>query len=152
MRKSLFAAAFALLATASPLRASGEGLSLAPVPYTLTLPQAVGRHLSTGPLTGAFAEEVQQAGATAATLVFYQPENGEKTILMSVYYVPAGKFDAAQKPDEPPMFGQEVLRSEGMVLSVAGPLDTIYEPGTPDGENVIAANSLIYAPQSYTPK
>lgn len=152
MRKSLLGAALFLLAPVVPALAGDNGLSLAPVPYVLNLPETITRHLSTGALTGPFAEEVKQAGAQASALVYYQPEIGDKTILMSVYYFPSGKFDAAQNPDEPPRFGQEVIRKDGMVLSVAGPHDTIYEPETPDGRNVIAASGLIYAPQSYLPK
>jgi hypothetical protein len=152
MRKLLLGAALFLLAPVMPALAGNEGLSLAPVPYALHLPEAITRHLSTGVLEGAFAEEVEQAGAEASVLVYYQPESGGKTILMSVYYFPSGKFDAAQKPDEPPRFGQEVIRKDGMVLSVAGPHDTIYEPETPDGKNVIAAAAQIYAPQSYIPR
>lgn len=152
MRKFLIGLAAVMLAIGGPALARDDGLSLAPVPYDLKLPEAITRHLSTGPLTGPFADAVKAAGAEASTLVYYQPETGEKTILLSVYYFPSGKFDAAQKPDEPPMFGQEVSRKGGMVLSVAGPHDTIYDPDTRDGQNVIAASGLIYAPEAYLPR
>lgn len=152
MRNLLLGAVLYLLAPAAPALAADGGLSLSPVPYALTLPEAITRHLSTGEAEGPFAGEVKQAGAAASVLVYYQPENGGKTILMSVYYVPSGKFDAAQNPDEPPRFGQEVIRRDGMVLSVAGPHDTIYEPDTPDGRNVIEASELIYSPETYLPR
>jgi hypothetical protein len=81
----------------------------------------------------------------------YQPAAGEKTILLAAYWFPEAKFDAAQKPDEPPPFGKAVIREGGMVLSIAGPQDTIFEPETPDGQNVIASQSIIYEPGNYTP-
>lgn len=151
MKKQLLGAVFALLAVI-PALAGGGPLPLSPVPYALNLPEAITNRLSTGESTGPFAEEVKQAGATASALVYYQPESGDKTILLAAYYFPADRFDAAQKPDEPPRFGQEVIRKDGMVLSIAGPHDTIYEPDTPDGRNVIAASALIYAPETYLPK
>ena len=152
MMKRLLLGAALLLSSALPALAGGQALSLAPVPYALDLPETITSHLSTGEPAGPFAEEVKQAGAVASTLVYYQPEKGDKTILMAVYYFPADKFDAAKNPDEPPRFGDEVIRKDGMVLSIAGPHDTIYEPDTPDGKNVITATGMIYAPQSYLPE
>jgi hypothetical protein len=151
MRRQLLGAFFALI-WAVPALAGNAALPLSPVPYALNLPEAITGRLSTGESTGPFAEEVKQAGATASVLVYYQPENGGKTILLAAYYFPADRFDAAQNPDEPPRFGQEVIRKDGMVLSIAGPHDTIYEPDTPDGRNVIAASGLIYTPETYLPK
>lgn len=151
MRRYLLGAAM-LLTSAVPAFAGDAAFSLAPVPYTLNLPEAIVSHLSSGEATGPFAEEVKQAGASASALVYYQPEQGEKTILMAVYYFPAGKFDAAKNPDEPPRFGEEVIRRDGMVLSIAGPHDTIYEPDTPDGKNVIKASELMYIAQTYLPR
>lgn len=148
MKKLLLGAAV-LVCAALPIQAGEGRLSLAPVPYELALPQEINSHLSTGQATEPFAEEVKQAGAAASTLVYYQPAGGEKTILMAVYYFPAGRFDAARKPDEPPRFGQEVIRKDGMVLSIAGPHDTIYDPDTADGQNITKASELIYSPESY---
>ena len=124
---------------------------LSPVPFALNVPEAMAAHLSTVPPSGPFAEETVTAGATASTLLMYQPAAGEKTILLAAYWFPEAKFDAAQKPDEPPPFGKAVIREGGMVLSIAGPQDTIFEPETPDGQNVIASQSIIYEPGNYTP-
>lgn len=151
MKRLLLSAVFLLGSAVSALAGDGA-LSLAPVPYELALPQGITSHLSTGEATGPFADEVKAAGAEASTIVYYQPEGGEKTILLAAYYFPADRFDAAQKPDEPPRFGQEVIRKNGMVLSISGPHDTIYEPGTADGQNIIKANELIYSPESYLPR
>lgn len=84
-------------------------------------------------------------------MVYYQPAEGSRAILMSVYYFPAEKFDAAQNPNEPPSFGREVIRKDGKILSVAGPQDIIFEPDTEDSRNVIASNDLIYDPENYAP-
>lgn len=130
---------------------STMAVPLSPVPFALNVPADMAEHLSTATPTGPFADETVKAGATASTLLMYQPENGEKTILLAAYWFPEAKFDAAQNPDEPPPFGKAVIRGNGMVLSIAGPHDTIFEPDTPDGQNVIASQSLIYEPGSYTP-
>jgi len=108
-------------------------------------------HLSVKPLTSPWAEEAAKAGVAAASAVHYTPSEGPVTILMSVYQFPEEKFDAAQNPDEPPPFGRAVIRRDGMVLSVAGPHDTIYDPETQDGKNVVAASMVIYEPQTYAP-
>lgn len=144
-------AVFALtLGTALGASADTATLLLSPVPYEIRLPAEVTARLSTAPLTGPFAAEAESAGAVASTAVLYEPQSGQRTILMSVYYFPEARFDAAQNPDEPPPFGQAVIRQGGMVLSVAGPQDTIFEPETQDGKNVVAASLLIYEPSSYT--
>lgn len=148
MNRRLVAAILLMLPAVTAL-AEAKPVSLAPVPYELRLPEEIARHLSTGPLDGPFAEEAGKAGAAASTVVLYEPDSGEKTILMSVYYFPEARFDAAQRPDEPPRYGREVIRKDGMVLSVAGPFDTIFDPGTPDGQKVIAADALIYSPATY---
>ena len=43
----------------------------------------------------------------------------------------------------------EVLRADGMVLSIAGPHDTIYDPSTPSGRDVIGLNKIITKPQTF---
>jgi hypothetical protein len=149
MIKQLLVALFLVLSTALPASADSASLRLAPVPYALKLPADIVARLTTTPLTGPFAEESARAGAVASTAILYEPQSGNRTILMSVYYFPEASFDAAQNPDEPPPFGQAVIREGGMVLSVAGPQDTIFEPETQDGKNVVAASMLIYEPASY---
>ena len=143
----------ALLATfmATAAIAGTKNISLAPVPYELRLPSEIAEKLSVEAISGSWAEEVMKWGADAASVVYYQPSQGRRAILMSVYYFPAEKFDAAQNPNEPPSFGQEVIRKDGKVLSVAGPQDIIFEPDTQDSRDVIASNDLIYDPESYAP-
>jgi hypothetical protein len=147
--KQLLAASILVLSSALGASADTASLPLSPVPYEIRLPAEIAARLTTAPLTGPFAEEAAGAGAAASTAVLYEPQSGNKTVLMSVYYFPEARFDAAQNPDEPPPFGKAVIREGGMVLSVAGPHDTIFEPETLDGKNVVAASMLIYEPASY---
>ena len=106
--------------------------------------------MSTGPIEGPFAEEVQKAGALASATVYYSPlEQAEKVIFMTAYWFPEDQFDVLQNPDSPPLFGFEVLRQDGKVLSVAGPVDSIFAPDTPDGKNLIDLYGAIYLPETY---
>ena len=131
--------------------AGTKNISLAHVQYELRLSPEIAEKLSVEAILRSWAEEVDKWGAEAASVVYYQPAEGSRAILMSVYYFPAEKFDAAQNPDEPPSFGQEVIRKDGKVLSVAGPQDTIFDADTIDAKNVVASNALIYEPENYTP-
>lgn len=149
--KTILTGLFLLLDAALPARADKAWLALSPIPYGFVAPPEIVSRLSTGPLTGTWADQVKAAGARASVLVYYQPESGEKTILFSAYYFPADKWDAAQKPDEPPPFGQPVFRGDGRVLSVAGPHDTIFDPETSDGRHVIKASELLQEPGSFQP-
>ena len=47
------------------------------------------------------------------------------------------------------MFGREVSRKVGFVLSVAGPQDSIFEPFTPDGENITKLYEDLYKKTTY---
>jgi len=137
----------ALTSCTAPLDSS---LSLAPVPYTMAVPEAIISRLSVAPLTGPYGEVVHQAGAVAAAMVYYTPESGQATIFMAAYYFPAESFDAAQNPQEPPPFGQPVIRSQGYVLSIAGPTDMMFDPGSEDGRNISTLNGRIYQSETYS--
>ena len=150
MIRFLFAAVLALVAGTAAF-AGPSRISLAPVPFEISLPDEFASKLSVEEFTASWAEEIVKSGADAASLVYYQPESGGKTILMGVYYFPADKWDAAQNPNEPPPYGREVIRKDGKVLSVAGPQDTIFDAETVDGKNVVASNALIYDPENYMP-
>lgn len=116
----------------------------------MQIPAAILPRLSTGPIEGPFGEQVRDAGAIAATTVYYNPlEQGQKVIFMTAYWFPAEKFGAMQSPDQPPLFGAEVLRKDNQVLSVAGPVDAIFAPDTPDGQNLTALYGVIYLPETY---
>jgi len=131
----------------------GERVDLKPVPFAMVVPQGVAERLRTGPVGGAFGREVEKAGALAATTVYFQPGPGEenlpRSIVMTAYYFPEKAFEAAQNPNEPPMFGQAVLRSGGRVLGIAGPHDTIYDPTTRAGRDVVRLAERIYRADTY---
>jgi hypothetical protein len=116
----------------------------------MEIPAGVAPRLSTGPIDGPFADQVREAGALASTTVYYKSlDQGDKVILLTAYWFPAEKFDALQSPDQPPLFGSEVLRNDGKVLSVAGPIDAIFAPDTPDGQNLTSLCGVIYLPETY---
>jgi hypothetical protein len=141
-------AVLVLLAGCSAER--NAALSLQPVPYEMEVPAGVLPRLSTGPIEGPFGDQVRTAGALASTTLYYTPvEQGERVIFMTAYWFPADRFDAMQSPDQPPLFGQEVLRAGGNVLSVAGPVDAIFAPDTPDGQNLTQLYGVIYLPETY---
>ena len=143
-------ACLAALASAACSSERPPSLSLAPLPFAMEIPAGVAQRLSTGPIEGPFANQVREAGALASTTVYYAPqEQGNKVIFMTAYWFPAEKFDALQSPDQPPLFGAEVLRQDGKVLSVAGPLDAIFAPDTPDGQNLTALYGVIFLPATY---
>jgi hypothetical protein len=116
----------------------------------MNVPTGIAPQLVTGPVEGPFGEQVRSAGALASTTLYYRPvEQGDKVIFLTAYWFPAEKFDALQSPDQPPLFGTEVLRKDGNVLSVAGPVDAVFAPDTPDGRNLTALYGVIYLPETY---
>ena len=147
-RTRLPLAAIVLLAACSPQ--PDAAVSLSPLPFAMNVPPALAPRLQTGPVEGPFGQEVERAGALASTTLYYRPvEQGEMVIFLTAYWFPADKFDALQSPDQPPLFGTEVLRQDGKVLSVAGPVDAIFAPDTPDGRNLTALYGVIYLPETY---
>lgn len=124
-------------------------VSLNPVPYSFHSPAGLETKLSVEPMTGTWADEAFAAGVTSAVTVTYTPDQGQPAILMGVYYLPESVFDSAANPNEPPRYGTEVARTDGHVLSVAGPHDSIYDPATDDGKNISLLYDALYDPESY---
>jgi len=127
-------------------------VDLNPVPYSFHPPMGLESQLSVQPMTGEWASEVFAAGVESAVTVTYTPDEGQPAILMGVYYMPEVVFDGAANPNEPPLYGSEVARSDGYVLSVAGPQDSIYDPESQDGKNIGLLYDALYDPESYMPK
>ena len=111
-------------------------ISFNPIPYEMKVPNELASKLSLEPVTGEWADQIAKAGVVGALTMYYTAEDGEKYIFAGIYYIPEERFDAAANPSEAPMFGQEVSRKVGFVLSVAGPQDSIFESFTNDGENI----------------
>lgn len=149
MKLRLPSAFAALLLTACSAEREAA-LDLHPVPFAMKVPAAILPRLSAGRIEGPFAEDVQKAGALASATVYYSPlGQGGKIIFMTAYWFPADQFDALQSPDQPPLFGTEVLRADGNVLSVAGPVDAIFALDTPDGQNLTELHGVLYLPETY---
>ncbi len=124
-------------------------ISFDPIPFEMKVPKEIAPLLKIEPMTGDYANQIAQAGVVAALTMFYKSEDNTDHIFMSIYYMPEIRFDAAKNPDEPPMFGQEVARKDGFVLSVAGPTDSIFEPFTQDGKNIMKLYEEIYKKSTY---
>lgn len=150
MTKLRLPAAVAALLLAACSAEREAALELDPVPFAMKVPVAILPRLSTGPIEGPFGQDVRQAGALASATVYYSPlGQGDKVIFMTAYWFPADRFDALQSPDQPPLFGTEVRRADGNVLSVAGPVDAIFAPDTPDGQNLTQLYGALYLPETY---
>jgi len=124
-------------------------ISFNPIPYEMKVPKELASKLSLEPMTGDWANQIATAGVVGALTMYYTAEDNTKHIFAGIYYTPEERFDAAANPNEPPMFGQEVSRKDGFVLSVAGPQDSIFEPFTPDGKNITRLYEEIYKKTSY---
>jgi hypothetical protein len=109
-------------------------ISFNPIPYEMKTPNELASKLSMEPMTGDWANQIAKAGVVGVLNMYYTAKDKTKHIFAGIYYTPEERFDAAANPSEPPMFGQEVSRKDGFVLSVAGPQDSIFEPLTPDGK------------------
>ena len=124
-------------------------ISLNPIPYEIKVPKELASKLSVEPMTGDWANQIAEAGVVGALTMYYTAEDNTKHIFAGIYYTPEERFDAAKNPNEPPMFGQEVSRKDGFVLSMAGPQDSIFESFTPDGTNITTLYEEMYKKTTY---
>ena len=142
-------AAFVIVACATQ---ASPALEMPGIPYTLQVPEDLVPRLAATPLTaddGEFASSIFEAGGTSAVTVTYAPTTGaEPSILMTVFWFPTAAFEAAQNPNEPPLFGTKVLERDGQVLSVAGPNDMMYDGK--DGEAISSLYELMYDAANWT--
>lgn len=127
-------------------------VDLDPIPYSFHPPSGLETKLSVEPMTGDWADEVFAAGVTNAVTVTYTPEAGDPVIIMSVYFMPESVFDESVNPNEPTLYGTEVARADGNVLSVAGPQDSMFDSESQDGINVGLLYDALYDPESYMSK
>lgn len=127
-------------------------VDLETVPYSFHPPAGLETKLSVEPMTGQWADEAFAAGMESAVTVTYTPDEGEPAILMGAYYMPESLFDAAANPNEPPIYGTEIARADGRVLTVVGPQDSIYDPATDDGKNISLLYEALNDPESYMAK
>ena len=131
---------------------AGE-LSLAPVPYSINVPTEIAKHLSVEDMaldsSNEFTAQAKQAGAIAQVRINYTADDGSIHGFAGVYYFSKVDFEKAQNPNEPPLYGSKVVEKSGMILAIAGPQDSIFEPTSQDGKNSMALYTLIYDPKSF---
>ena len=139
-------------ACANNPEAAGE-LSLAPVPYSINVPTEMAKHLSVEDMaldsSNEFTTQAKQAGAIAQVRINYTADDGSIHGFAGVYYFSKVDFEKAQNPNEPPLYGSKVVEKSGMILAIAGPQDSIFEPTSQDGKNSMALYTLIYDPKSF---
>jgi hypothetical protein len=131
-------------------------VSLDPAPYTIEVPSDIAKHLSienmASDVTNQFSAQAKEAGAIAQVRINYIADDGSKHGFAGVYYFAQADFEKAQNPNEPPLYGSKVVEENAMVLAIAGPQDSIFEPNTQDGKNITVLYSLIYDPKSFKPR
>jgi hypothetical protein len=128
-------------------------ISLAPVPYSIQVPSEIAKHLSVEDMaldtSSEFTAQAQTAGAVAQVNLNYTVDGGTIYGFAGVYYFGKADFDKAQNPNEPPLYGSKVIEENEMVLAIAGPQDSIFDPESQDGKNSMALYELIYDPKSF---
>lgn len=131
-------------------------VSLAPAPYTIEVPSEIAQHLTIENMAtdtaNPFTAQVKEAGAIAQVRINYKADDGSMHGFAGVYYFTKADFDRAQNPNEPPLYGSKVVEENSMVLAIAGPQDSIFEPSTQDGKNSMALYTLIYDSKSFKPR
>jgi hypothetical protein len=128
-------------------------ISLAPAPYTIQVPSEIAKRLSienmAADTANEFSAQAKAAGAIAQVRINYTADDGSLHGFAGVYYFAKADFEKAQNPNEPPLYGSKVVEENSMVLAVAGPQDSIFEPATQDGKNSMALYTIIYDPQAF---
>jgi hypothetical protein len=128
-------------------------VSLAPTPYSITVPSDIAKRLIIEDMeidsANEFSVQARAAGAIAQVYINYKADDGTLHGFAGVYYFAKANFEKAQNPDEPPLYGSKVVEANGMVLAIAGPQDSIFEPSSQDGKNSMALYDLIYDAKSF---
>jgi hypothetical protein len=128
-------------------------INLAPAPYSIQVPSEIAKHLTIENMAtdaaNEFSAQAKAAGAIAQVRINYIADDGSIHGFAGVYYFAKADFEKAQNPNEPPLYGSKVVEENSMVLAIAGPHDSIFEPATQDGKNSMALYALIYDPQAF---
>ena len=124
-----------------------------PAPYSIVAPVEIAKHLSVEDMaldtSNPFTAQAKAAGSIAQVRINYTADDGSIHGFAGVYYFAKADFDKAQNPNEPPLYGSKVIEENGMVLAIAGPQDSIFDPNSQDGKNSMALYTLIYDPKSF---
>jgi len=144
---------FLLLLSYSNISNRSIDVNLAPAPYSIKVPAEIAKHLSIENMITStpseFTNQAQEAGAIAQVYINYKAADGTMHGFAGVYYFKKADFEKAQNPDEPPVYGSKVVEENSMVVAIAGPQDSIFDPNSQDGKNSAALYTLIYDPKSY---
>ena len=128
-------------------------VNLAPVPYSIQVPAEIAKHLSVENMVTStpneFTNQALEAGAIAQVYINYKADDGTMHGFAGVYYFKKADFEKAGNPNEPPVYGSKVLEEKSMVLAIAGPQDSIFDPNSQDGKNSMALYTLVYDPKSF---
>ena len=155
LRKRLFLIPMLALALSSCANNSADlaEISLSPIPYVLEVPSDIAKHLTIENMesdtSSDFTAQAKQAGAIAQMYINYTADDGSIHGFAGVYYFKKSNFEKAQNPNEPPLYGSKVVEENEMILAIAGPQDSIFDPATQDGKNSMALYTLIYDPKSF---
>jgi hypothetical protein len=155
LRKRLFLILVLTLALTSCANNSADlvQISLAPAPYVIEVPSDIAKHLTIENMesdtSSDFTTQAKQAGAIAQMYINYRADDGSIHGFAGVYYFKKSDFEKAQNPNEPPVYGSKVIEENEMVLAIAGPQDSIFEPTSQDGKNSMALYTLVYDPKSF---
>ncbi len=153
LKFGLLPALLLLLASCSNDSRAIVEVNLAPVPYSIEVPAEIAKHLSVENMVtntpNEFTNQAREAGAIAQVYINYKADDGTMHGFAGVYYFKKADFEKAGNPNEPPVYGSKVLEEKSMVLSIAGPQDSIFDPNSQDGKNSMALYTLVYDPKSF---
>ncbi len=128
-------------------------VNLAPVPYSIEVPAKIAKHLSVENMVTStpneFTIQARKVGAIAQVYINYRADDGNMHGFAGVYFFNKADFEKAGNPNEPPVYGSKVLEEKSMVLAIAGPQDSIFDPNSQDGKNSMALYTLVYDPKSF---
>ena len=129
-------------------------VDLYPIPYSIEVPAEIAQHLSIENMVSntpnVFTKEADRAGAIAQVYINYKAKDGTEHGFAGVYYFNKADYDKANNPNEPPSYGSKVFEYDSMILAVAGPQDSIFDPNSQDGKNSMELYTLVYDPDAYS--
>jgi hypothetical protein len=153
LKFGLIPALLLLLASCSNDSQAMLKVSLAPVPYSIEVPAEIAKHLSIeNMVTSApseFTNQAREAGAIAQVYINYKAADGTMHGFAGVYYFKKADFEKAQNPNEPPVYGSKVVEENSMVVLIAGPQESMFDPNSQDDKNSAALYTLVYDPNSF---
>jgi hypothetical protein len=128
-------------------------VNLTPVPYSIEVPAEIAKHLSIENMVTStpseFTNQAQEAGAIAQVYINYKAADGTMHGFAGVYYFKMADYEKAQNPNEPPVYGSKVVEENSMVVLIAGPQESMFEPNSQDDKNSAALYTLVYDPKSF---